>query len=213
MSEQVKKRKYDSPRRRQTAERTRLAVLRAARDLFAARGYSGTSVSDIAAAAGVSVDTLYSAVGRKPQLLLAVHDMELAEGTPTSDPARRDYVIRMRAADTAVEKLTIYADALAQLLPRTVPLLASLREAGHTDPACREVYRSVEERRADNMRLLAADLRTTGEVRDDLDDDAVADLVWSMNGPDYFQLIRSRGRTPEQYAALVRDVWIRTLLA
>jgi len=36
--------------------------------------------------------------------------------------------------------------------------------------------------------------------------------VWSMNAPEYFLLIRSRGRTPEQYAAMVRDVWIQTLL-
>ena len=169
-------------------------------------------MSAIARAAGVSVDTLYAAVGRKPQILLAVHDMELAGGVATSDPDQRDYVIRMRAATTAVEKLTIYADALAHLLPRTVPLLDSLREAGHTDAACREAYLSVTERRARNMRLLAADLRTTGEVRDDLDDDAVADLVWSTNGPDYYLLLTSRGRTPEQYAEMVRDIWIRTLL-
>jgi AcrR family transcriptional regulator len=212
MSEPVKKRRYDGSRRRESAERTRLAVLRAARDLFAARGYGGTSVADIAGAAGVSVDTLYTAVGRKPQILLAVHDMELADGRDTSDPDGRDYVVRMRAAATAVEKLTIYADAMARLLPRTVPLLDSLREAGHTDAACREVYRSVSERRAANMHLLAADLRATGEVRDDLDDDAVAELVWSTNGPDYYLLIRSRGRSPEEYAALVRDIWIRTLL-
>jgi hypothetical protein len=58
------------------------------------------------------------------------------------------------------------------------------------------------------MRMFAADLRGTGELRDDLDDD----LVWSMNAPEYFLLITSRGLTAEQYAAIVRDVWIRTLL-
>jgi hypothetical protein len=57
------------------------------------------------------------------------------------------------------------------------------------------------------MRLFAADLRNTGELRDDLDDDTVADPVWSMNAPEYFLLIRSRGWTPE-HAAMVRDVWI-----
>ncbi len=62
------------------------------------------------------------------------------------------------------------------------------------------------------MRLFAADLRSTGEVRPDLTDDDVADLVWAMNGPDFYLLMRSRGRTPEQYAAVLRDVWSRTLL-
>ncbi len=187
-------------------------MLRAARKLFTSRGYSRTSVADIARAAGVSVDTLYASVGRKPQLLLAVHDMELAGGDVPLDAEQRPYVRRIREATTAPDKIAEYAEALAQLLPRTVPLLDSLRVAGQTDPACRKVYRAVTERRAANMRLFAADLRSTGEVRADLDDDDVADLVWSMNGPDYFLLMRSRGRTPAQYAAVVRDVWTRTLL-
>jgi AcrR family transcriptional regulator len=212
VTDQVKKRKYDASRRRQAAERTRAAVLRAARDLFTSRGYASTSVAAIARAAGVSVDTLYAAVGRKPQLLLAVHDMELAEGDTPVEAEQRDYVRRVRAATSATDKIAAYTEALARLLPRTVPLLDSLRTVGETDPACREVYLAVRERRARNMRLFAADLRSTGELRDDLDDAAVATLVWSMNAPEYYLLIRSRGRTPEQYAAIVRDVWTRTLL-
>ncbi len=187
-------------------------MLHAARKLFTSRGYAATSVADIAGAAGVSVDTIYAAVGRKPQLLLAVHDMELAGADAPVEAEERDYVRRIRAARTAAEKLRIYTAALADLLPRTVPLLQSLRAAGETDPDCREVYRVISERRAKNMRVLAADLRTTGELRGDLDDDTVADLIWSMNAPDYYLLMRSRGRTPEQYAAMVRDVWTRTLL-
>jgi AcrR family transcriptional regulator len=212
MAESVKKRKYDASRRRAAAEQTRAAVLRAARELFTSRGYAGTSVAEIARVAGVSVDTLYEAVGRKPQLLLAVHDMELAGGDAPVEAEQRDYVQQIRAAPTAAAKITAYAWALARLLPRTVPLLESLRAAGETDPACREVYQAIRERRAANMRLFAAYLRATGELRDDLDDDAVADLVWSMNAPEYFLLITSRDRTAEQYADIIRDVWIRTLL-
>ena len=33
-----------------------------------------------------------------------------------------------------------------------------------------------------------------------------------MNAPEYFLLIMPRGRTAEQYAALVPDVWIKSLL-
>ncbi len=212
MTEHVNKRRYDTSRRRLAAEQTRTRVLRVARELFTSRGYAGTSVADIARAAGVSIDTLYASVGRKPQLLLAVHDMELAGGDAPVDAEQRDYVIRIRAATTAADKIATYTEALAALLPRTVPLLDSLRAAGQTDAECREVYRSVSERRAANMRLFAADLRSTGEVREDLDDADVADLVWSMNGPDFYLLMRSRGRTPEQYAAVVRDVWTRTFL-
>jgi AcrR family transcriptional regulator len=212
MTESVKRRSYDASRRRAAAGRTRAAVLRAARELFTTRGYAATSVAEIARAAGVSVDTLYETVGRKPQLLLAVHDMELAGTAAPVEVEQRDYVKQIRAAPDAAAKITTYAEALGRLLPRTVPLLESLREAGQTDPACREVYQAIRDRRAGNMRLFAADLRSTGELRDDLDDDTVADLVWSMNAPEYYLLITSRGRTPEQYAAMIRDVWIQTLL-
>lgn len=212
MSGPVKKRRYDSSRRRAAAEETRAAVLAAARELFTTRGYAATSVAEVARQAGVSVDTLYAAVGRKPQLLLAVHDIELAEGDGPLAAEQRRYVQEIRAAETAADKIAAYAAALARVLPRTVPLLEALRIAGQSDPACQEVYAGVGERRAANMRLFAADLRATGELRDDLDDDCVADLVWSMNSPDYFQLIRSRGYSPEQYAGLVREVWTRALL-
>ncbi len=63
------------------------------------------------------------------------------------------------------------------------------------------------------MRRFARDLRGTGELREDLTDDDVADLVWSNNSPEFYLLTTSRGRGPEQYAALVADLWTRTLLA
>lgn len=187
-------------------------MLAAARELFTTSGYAATSVADVAREAGVSVDTLYAAVGRKPQLLLAVHDIELAEGDGPLAAEQRRYVQDVRAAPTAAEKISVYAAALARVLPRTVPLLEALRTAGQSDPACQDVYAGLGERRAANMRLFAADLRATGELRDDLDDDFVADLVWSMNSPDFFRLVRSRGRSPEEYADLVREVWTRALL-
>jgi hypothetical protein len=101
---------------------------------------------------------------------------------------------------------------LGRLLPRTAPLLDALRVAGEADAECREVWQSVEERRAANMRLFAADLRGTGEVRPDLSDDDVADLVWSMNSASYYLALVRRGWTPARYVARVRDVWSRALL-
>jgi AcrR family transcriptional regulator len=205
------KRAYDASRRRAAAEQTRLRILAAARDLFTEAGYAATSVQDVAQRAGVSVDTVYASVGRKPQLLLAVHDMALAEGESPVPAEQRDYVRAVRAAVTLEDKITTYAEAMARVLPRTVPILDALREAGATDPGCAAQHEALVERRAANMRLLAADLRSTGEVRADLTDDEVADLVWTLNSPEWFGLVASRGRTPDQYAALLADVLVRTL--
>ena len=211
VTEGVKSRSYDGSRRRAAAERTRLGILAAARDLFAEGGYAATSVQAVAARAGVSVDTVYVSVGRKPQLLLAVHDMALAEGPSPVPAAQRDFVRAVEAAPTLAEKVATYTAALARVLPRTVPIMNALREAGATDPDCAALHAELSDRRAGNMRLLAAELRTTGEVRPDLSDDDVADLVWSLNSPEFFGLVTSRGRTPEQYASQVADLLIRAL--
>lgn len=212
MPDAVKTRRYVSPARRDRAEATRRAVLAAARALFTTKGYAATSVVDVARRARVSVDTVYASVGRKPQLLLAVHDMVLGTADEPVPADERDYVRRIRAAATAEDKIQRYAEALGDLLPRTAPLDLALREAGAREPACVEVRESISRRRRANMRLFAADLRGTGRLRPDLTDEEVADLVWSMNSPEYFRLLADAGHTPEQYARLVADVWTRTLL-
>jgi AcrR family transcriptional regulator len=217
MTETVKTRTYTSTRRRARALKNRRAIIEAANELFTTRGYRDTSVTEIAERAHVSVDTLYVAVGRKPQLLLAVHDlvlgeMELDEEARPLVADQRAYVKAVRAEATAAGKIRVYADALTRVLPRTAPLMRALLEAAASDPDCRRVWDSVDQRRAANMRLLAADLRSTGELRPDLSDDEVADLIWSMNSPVYFSTLADRGWTAERYADLVADVWTRTLV-
>ncbi|MGB0101056.1 MAG: helix-turn-helix domain-containing protein [Nocardioides sp.] len=212
MAELVKRRRYDSPVRRAAADQTRRAVIEAARGLFTTRGWTETSVAEVARTAGVSVDTVYTSIGRKSQLLLAVHDDELSEGAGPVPALERDYVAAVRAARTARRKIEVYAGALGRLLPRTVPLLLALREAGRTEPEARDQYAAVGARRAANMRIFAADLRATGDLRPGLDDDWVADLVWSMNGPEYYELVTSRGLDAAAYVDLVVRVWTATLL-
>ncbi|MDX3193631.1 helix-turn-helix domain containing protein [Streptomyces sp. MN03-5084-2B] len=64
------RRRYESPVREERARRTRAHVVATAGKLFAARGYAGTSMRQIAAEAGVSLETV-TQTGRKSQLLLA----------------------------------------------------------------------------------------------------------------------------------------------
>ena len=187
-------------------------MLGAAKDLFTTRGYAETSVADVARRARVSVDTVYACVGRKPQLLLAVHDMILGSSDEPVAAGERGYVRRIREAATAEEKIRLYAAALADFLPHTVPLDLALRQAGSREPACRELRESISRRRRANMRLLAAELRTTGMVRPDVTDEQAADLLWSLNSPEYYQLLTDAGYTSRQYADLVTDTWTRTLL-
>ncbi len=213
MGDTVKTRRYRSALREEKAARTRRAVLAAARELFHEQGYAGTAVGEVAGRAQVSVDTVYASVGRKPELLLAVLDTVLAGGEEPLPAEERDYVLSIRAAGTAEEKIAVYARALGGLLPRTAPLLDALRDAARTDEGCAAVWRQVSERRAAHMLLLAQDLRATGRLRDDLTDREVADVLWSTNAVEYFGLLSSRGWDGPRVGALLEDLWTRLLLA
>ena len=63
------------------------------------------------------------------------------------------------------------------------------------------------------MRALVADLRPTGELRDDLTDDQIADIIWTMNSAEYWDLlVRERSWTPEEFETHLADAWTRLLL-
>jgi AcrR family transcriptional regulator len=62
-------------RREQMAHQTRRDILAAARRLFAERGYAATSIDDIAAEAGVAVQTIYARLGSKRGMVLALIDL------------------------------------------------------------------------------------------------------------------------------------------
>ncbi|HVB41913.1 MAG TPA: helix-turn-helix domain-containing protein [Streptosporangiaceae bacterium] len=74
-----------------TAAETRERLLRAAADVFAERGYDGTRVADIAAAAGVSNGALYAHFPSKAELLagaLRTHGRRLLADLFATDPDR-----------------------------------------------------------------------------------------------------------------------------
>ena len=208
----VKTRPYRSAVRREQAAATRRAVLAAAKELFTRDGYDATTVTGVAHTAGVSVDTVYASVGRKPELVLAVIDMVLGGADEPVPAEERGYVRAVRAASSAEEKIAVYAAALGRTMPAVAPLVDALRRAGEGDAQCRRVAERLSERRAANMRLFIADLASAGGVRTDLRAADLADIVWSMNSPEYYLLLRSRGWGPRRYARFLEDAWCRLLL-
>src|SRR4051794_10383668 len=69
MPTKIAKRAYDSSRRTRQAAQTRDEVLRAGMARFGETGWAGTTLADIAEAAGVSVETIYKGFGSKKGLL------------------------------------------------------------------------------------------------------------------------------------------------
>ena len=94
MAGPVKKRAYDSPRRREQAAATRAAILDAALKLFEQQGYAATSVGAIAEEAGVALKTVYAVFGTKRGLLVALRS-RLVRGSDDPVPvAQQEWFCR-----------------------------------------------------------------------------------------------------------------------
>jgi len=205
------KRRYDASRRRQAAERTRAAILDAARQLFTDRGYAATSMTAIAERAGVALDTVYASVGRKPELARLLIETAIS-GTGGAVPAEeRDYVRAIQAAGDAEAKITIYASAIRAIAARMAPLLATLQPAAPAEPALAALLQEISGRRRANMRRFAADLAAVATLRVSVDE--AADIVWATNAPELYQLLVAQcGWTPQHYEQFLADLWRRMLL-
>ena len=205
-------RPYHAPRRAEQAARTRRAILDAARDLFVANGYTATTIAEIAARADVAVDTIYATIGRKPALMRELVEAAIS-GTDHPVPAEeREYVQRTIEATSAREKFAAYADGIVAIHRRLAPIFLSLRDAAAQDRDCAALWQEITERRAANMLRFTTDLRATGELRADLTDRQVADVIWTMNAAEYFDLLTQRGWTPAGIGRWLADAWARLLL-
>src|SRR3979409_1582850 len=94
-------------RRQEAGELRRLAILQAARTVFASQGYADTVVDDIAAEAGIGKGTLYLYFPSKEQIYLAA----LLEDARNLNRLTRDGIA---AAATWQEKLRAYMDVKLQ---------------------------------------------------------------------------------------------------
>src|SRR3984885_10353817 len=72
-------------------EDTRNRLLQAAQEEFPVRGYAGTTVTRLAATAGVSVQTLYLAWGSKRALLRGYMEDALSGGDGSPEDAARGF--------------------------------------------------------------------------------------------------------------------------
>ncbi|MEU7872584.1 TetR family transcriptional regulator [Dactylosporangium sp. NPDC049140] len=84
-----------SPRRRRDADSTRAALLKAADELFAERGYDHATIRDIGERAGVDAAMIARYFGGKAQLYIAVLHEEMSDDIPQDmlDPLRMRHLV------------------------------------------------------------------------------------------------------------------------
>ncbi|MBI2168688.1 MAG: TetR/AcrR family transcriptional regulator [Actinobacteria bacterium] len=121
-------------RRQLQAEQTRADILQAARRLFAAQGYRKTSVAEIAADAGVSVQTIYDSVGSKPAIVRGLNDFIDAESEV--GPIAQ----RLFTSDDPREIIDLAASIGRNICDRCGDIERTMLEARGTEPELASVY-------------------------------------------------------------------------
>lgn len=209
----VKHRPYDATSRRQTSEATRQRILGAADELLRRTGYAATTVAAIAAAAAVSVDTVYTLVGTKPAVVCELIELALSGTDRQVAAIDRPYVAAIRAEPHARRKLILYATATRRMLERLAPLFSALRDAAGADPSAADLWRNFSDRRAANMRTFVEDVVSAPGTRRGIDIDSAADTIWLTNSPEaYLMLTVERGWSPQRYEAWLAETWAQLLL-
>ena len=206
-------RDYNSAARAAQSHATRQRIVESARTLMLERGYRATTIAAIARHAEVHVDTIYELVGRKPMVLRELIEQAIS-GSDAAVPAEeRDYVAAIRNEPDPRSKLAVYARATREIHERMAPLVLALRDASATEPEANEVWQTISDRRAANMRKLARELRKAGGLRRGLSIDEAADVIWATNSAELFCMLTvERGWNPARYERWLADTWCRLLM-
>jgi len=206
MSDTIVKRPYRSPLRAAQAEATRQRILEAGLGLFAERGYPATSVTQIAAAAGVSPETIYASVGSKRGIidaLLAQIDTEGVEDRAAALVGER--------GGTPEATLGVVAELSATFWSRHGTLVGVLRN-GLGDPEIGEAWMARQAARRGLLHRLISRW-PAGALRDGIDLERAADIAWALTSDELYGLfVDLRGWSFDAFVAWEREALIRELL-
>jgi AcrR family transcriptional regulator len=205
------KRRYNTTRRQEQAAETRLRVIGAAHRLFVAQGYGRTTIAEIAASAGVSVETVYAAFQNKPTLLRQVWYVHFRGDDKDIRLLDRPEIRAVLAEPDLPTRFAKHAVVMTAVFGRIAPLLAALQGAASTEPAAAAMLAEWNERRLDACTSYAAAAATTGQLA--VSQDECRDvLAATMDGTLWQRLVSERGWTDERFAAWLGHLWTSLLV-
>ena len=197
------KRNYHAPVRTEQAALTRRRVLQAAADAFAERGWAGTTIADVARAAGITAQAVHLSVGAKPALLIGAVQHAVGGDQPElplieREPFRHSFAV---GADLA-QRAAAFAAGTSEVYQRAGRLLLVLAQSAAIDSDLAALWEGARAARlADCRRLVDLTGRRPRRVQQRL-----ADLVFVQSGPGvYSDLVGDRGWTHTAYRS-----WLAT---
>jgi AcrR family transcriptional regulator len=206
-------RSYHSPRRQEQARQTRLAILEAARPLFIEQGYAGTSMSDIARAAGVSIKTVEAIFGTKARLLMVLRDVSITGDDAAIPVSERAWFREMLEEVDPRRQLQLFAQGSCRIKRRTAAVNEVIRRAAQVDPEIGERWRVSQDQFIADQRRVAESLAARGALRPEVDVDAAAETIRALNHPSfYYLMVHEQGWSAEDFERWLADALVRTLL-
>jgi AcrR family transcriptional regulator len=199
-------RSYDSTGRRARAAEGRQRILRAAHQLFVARGFTATTVADVAKAAEVSAPTVYATFQSKAALLKTCIDVALAgddEAVAVVDRPLAHWVYDTRDPR---EVLARYAVMMGDLAARAAPIYDVLVRAADSEPELAALLADLERQRLKASTIVAEAIAERGGLPPGRTVEEARDTVWVLNAPElYVTLTRKRRWSNRRYVDWSRN--------
>ncbi|MDP8927047.1 MAG: TetR/AcrR family transcriptional regulator [Actinomycetota bacterium] len=200
--------KTPRPSRRERARQTRRRMVDSARELFIAQGYAATTMAQIAAGAGVAVQTVYYTFKSKGQLLSEVVEVTAAGDDDPVPVPRRAWVREMLSASSAQRVVALGVEHGTAIYERVAVLWPAVAAAAATDPDVEDYWRGVTANRRSGQRGMVTRVAELGDLRPGLGVERATDLVVVLAGHDVY-----RGLVQEaQWPVPVYKAWLFTIL-
>ncbi len=201
----VVKRSYSSPARDAQGLATRRRIRLAAEELFLSKGYVGTSMADVAAAAEVSRPTVFNVFRSKVELLKEVADVRLAGDDAPLDLLARPLGRRMIEATDVDDLLRTQARYAGEIMERVAPILAVITDAAAVDAEAGALLNAQEEGRLYGMGAAVDRLAELGALRRGITRQHAKESLWLLSGLEPWQLAVRSGWTRRRYETWFLD--------
>ena len=189
--------------RQQRALGTRSRIRDAARELFLTRGYTATTIPDIARAAGVAHQTVYFTYGSKAGVLSAIVDGAIVGDLEPVPLLQRPQVRRIATLADPRKRLERAVAVLCDVTQRVAPLYEIVR-SGANDDEVRALLDRHEAQRWETHRALVSLL--DGDLRPGLDVDEAADRLYALVSHDgYWLLVQRRGWSRQRWRSYAQQ--------
>jgi AcrR family transcriptional regulator len=188
--------------RQQQAAGTRRQIVGAARRLFVATGYAGTTVEAIAAEAGVAVATVYKAFGAKAAIARELNDLMDEEADVAG------FTERIAAETSPAELIRLSAALTRSLHERCGDIITAVRSAAAVDATLAGVYAEGTRRHDDGVRWVISKLEAAGALAPGLSTTRAVGLLSTMCSVEAFADLTSRHR----WTASQCETWTTTAL-